>query len=631
MNSIQSYLRHLNQNFNLARSHFQYLSKVSKALTIFLTIIVSIPTLGIGLAPTFIYLVNRFKPLDTHKLPPKELLIHQVATPILGVKEEEEEEELANSPPDKPAPKEETSKNATPSTTSNELETIEEDLSTALIIPTTDQDWLRKVAKGEVDGDKTDFKFICKNEAIVNAHSRILQQYRRDKKKYPNEKDDPNAHSSFNMRRTSFKMEKINEDSIHFFLDLIYKVNKTHQESDLKYALETIFVATNLGLPMIADESKSIIKKLFIDHPRLIIRALIIGYEMNSLSVLDFIYSEKKHLSNALLLNKDKLLEIKLEELHHKFFKTFEISLRHLVMAYEGGLIHFTKECENTCLVFIRAQPSLIMKAFFEYYQYAKLIDFLLSITHFYFYSHASKEDKEKLFTLFVSDPSNRGKTGLALCFEKGIHVEKSLEKSFNLLKDIKDYKPALWMLGEYYERKDLLKNACEFYAQATTQVPMATFKLATIISKENKKNESFALPFFERAAEQGLLEASFAVGEFYHKGQGCVKNLPKAILFFQEAGKNGYLKAYEILGEIYELGAPDQKISRDSELSRAYYLKAAKISPQAQYKLGRYFEYGIGGSKNGKEAYYYYELASKENIRGAADGMVRTSHAVIK
>ena len=54
-------------------------------------------------------------------------------------------------------------------------------------------------------------------------------------------------------------------------------------------------------------------------------------------------------------------------------------------------------------------------------------------------------------------------------------------------------------------------------------------------------KNETEAVKWFQRAAEQGYAQAQYNLGFCYEYGTGVVKNLPEAGKWYQKAIQGGY------------------------------------------------------------------------------------------
>ncbi|PKY56984.1 HCP-like protein, partial [Rhizophagus irregularis] len=53
-------------------------------------------------------------------------------------------------------------------------------------------------------------------------------------------------------------------------------------------------------------------------------------------------------------------------------------------------------------------------------------------------------------------------------------------------------------------------------------------------------KNESEALKYFEKAAEDGVVVAMYNVGNMYYNGVGCKKDIEKAKNYIELAVYNG-------------------------------------------------------------------------------------------
>lgn len=654
MASIRNYVSNLNIDFRQTTTHFHKLSRISKAVTIFLSIFAAIPTLGLGFVPVFNYLVNRFKPLSTNDLSKPIEKIHQtsiqILEPVKPKPTEQCKEKAATTqllepvniqlePPVKKLPIVELPKETVPPQTPSVvlLETIlpqqEQnetiDLTTALAVQTSEKDILRAVAKGEMNGEQPDFKFICKGEKLVHAHIKMLKKFSRNRKKYPIEKTDPNITSAFNVlnRDHVIKLETFEDTSVHFFLDLIYDVNRPFQESELKSALEATHISYNLGLPLLANKAKIAIQSLFKDHPKLILKALIMGFELNSLMLLDFLYSEQECLDKALFLNNDEQIEAKIEQCNDQFFSSFQKVVKPLLEAYNNNFTTLANVCQKKLHLLISLKPQLFLENLSRYYPYrTKLTDFLLNNLH-YLPESITYAEQKMLYELFDNDKdSKEGKTGLALCYEKGYFVKKNLSKSLELLLSIKeDYPPALFKLGEYYETQNAIDKMTLYYAKAGHLAPLAIYRLGLYFLKDTYNQKSIdtkkeaAFKCFKAAANEGLILAFYHLGKCYLEGKGCSKDLKKAIRCFKQAARGGNLDANEALGHIFELGDPNQGVKANREMAVFNYTQSSITHPFSQYKLGYLYE----NAGDNQKAIHFYSLAAS-NLKEAKIGLDR-------
>jgi len=80
--------------------------------------------------------------------------------------------------------------------------------------------------------------------------------------------------------------------------------------------------------------------------------------------------------------------------------------------------------------------------------------------------------------------------------------------------------------------------------------------------TKDNKQ----AAKWFEKAAEQGQIEAQYHYGYALLKGLGVIQDYKMAFFWLEKAARNGYADAQFALGEMYQLG-----VSVNSNNERAY------------------------------------------------------------
>ena len=65
----------------------------------------------------------------------------------------------------------------------------------------------------------------------------------------------------------------------------------------------------------------------------------------------------------------------------------------------------------------------------------------------------------------------------------------------------------------------------------------------------------SEAIKYFQRAAEQGLLEAQFNLGAIYLNNKDISKRVPEAVMWWRKAAEGGFTRAQFTLGELYANG----------------------------------------------------------------------------
>lgn len=95
-----------------------------------------------------------------------------------------------------------------------------------------------------------------------------------------------------------------------------------------------------------------------------------------------------------------------------------------------------------------------------------------------------------------------------------------------------------------------------------------AQYSLGCSITNDNEQ----ALMWFKKAAEQGLLDAQYALGEMYFRYQS-VQNYKQAVEWYQKAAAEGHDGAQNSLGEMYYKG---EGVSKDWVRAYAWFNLAA-------------------------------------------------------
>jgi TPR repeat protein/stage V sporulation protein SpoVS len=125
------------------------------------------------------------------------------------------------------------------------------------------------------------------------------------------------------------------------------------------------------------------------------------------------------------------------------------------------------------------------------------------------------------------------------------------------------------------------------------------------------RQDYSRALKELQPAADQGIPEAQFYLGEVYEE-KGALQNYPEAIRWFQKAAEQGLADAQLRLGFLYRFGK-DGIPSDEAEAAR-WYLKAAEQGvADAQTALGSMYKDGDGVSQDEAEALKWYRMAADQ------------------
>ncbi|KAG9295416.1 hypothetical protein G9A89_013445 [Geosiphon pyriformis] len=88
----------------------------------------------------------------------------------------------------------------------------------------------------------------------------------------------------------------------------------------------------------------------------------------------------------------------------------------------------------------------------------------------------------------------------------------------------------------------------------------------------DNKPDQELAFKHFEAAAQKGLPEAQYNVGERYVKGKGVEKNISRAAEYWKMAAFQGFQLAQANLGRMYHEG---HGVKQDLNLAKEYYVQA--------------------------------------------------------
>lgn len=117
------------------------------------------------------------------------------------------------------------------------------------------------------------------------------------------------------------------------------------------------------------------------------------------------------------------------------------------------------------------------------------------------------------------------------------------------------------------------------------------------------------------KEAENGDANKQFELGFVYKHGKGIPVDFLKAMYWFEKAAEQGHLEAQATLGSMYD----DMHIyikgkKRNSVKAKYWYEKAAEQGDvMSQYYLGELYFQGIGIPKNIVSAKYWYEKAAEQ------------------
>ncbi len=137
--------------------------------------------------------------------------------------------------------------------------------------------------------------------------------------------------------------------------------------------------------------------------------------------------------------------------------------------------------------------------------------------------------------------------------------------------------------LAEIYKIKEHNKQ------QEKNRVSLDKFQKENPNSMTARSEEYWDLAWHARLADYGDPESQFVIAKAYDIGKEVDQNPKKAVVFYEKAGDQGHIDACMRLGEIYR---ENKWIKRDDEKSLYWYSKAAKAGyVQAQLKVSELYK----------------------------------------
>jgi len=132
------------------------------------------------------------------------------------------------------------------------------------------------------------------------------------------------------------------------------------------------------------------------------------------------------------------------------------------------------------------------------------------------------------------------------------------------------------------------------------------------------KEDKAVALEWFQKAAEQGLVEAQFGVGLAFLNGKGTDENATEAVKWFKKGAAQGYANAQYELGNCYldGTGVPKDPVAGVNWLKQA----AEGGLPSAQNALGLCYQQGRGITRDYVQAYKWLSLAAAEDDANSSE-----------
>ena len=176
--------------------------------------------------------------------------------------------------------------------------------------------------------------------------------------------------------------------------------------------------------------------------------------------------------------------------------------------------------------------------------------------------------------------------------------------------------------------------EAVEWYLKAAEQgLAEAQYKLGDMYydmyyGDDVEQSYEKAVEWYLKAAEQGLAEAQYKLGDMYFYGRGVEQSDEEAAEWVLKAAEQGLAEAQCKLGDMYYYGCWDMYyydmfyygdvVEQSYEKAAEWYLKAAEQGlARAQCKLGFMYETGRGVEQS-------YEKAAEWYLKAAEQGLAR-------
>lgn len=157
------------------------------------------------------------------------------------------------------------------------------------------------------------------------------------------------------------------------------------------------------------------------------------------------------------------------------------------------------------------------------------------------------------------------------------------------------------------------IEKAIDWYTKAAQEgLVEAQFLLGQLYDNYCYINENYkkkASKLTEKAAKKGHVQAQYKLSYIYTYGNGVQKDTKQAIKWCRKAAEQDYVPAQLELGHQYSYGT---SLSKDLLKAAEWYTKAAKQgSIEAQCSLGELYESGCGVNQNSSLAYSLFNAAA--------------------
>lgn len=152
----------------------------------------------------------------------------------------------------------------------------------------------------------------------------------------------------------------------------------------------------------------------------------------------------------------------------------------------------------------------------------------------------------------------------------------------------------------------------------AEAGLPNAQYTMGDVLlrGKGAKQDESAAVGWYEKASASGHAEARFKLAALYYAGIGVKKNIPKSLALYKASADAGHPAALTTMGVFYFNG----RVFKKSEVkARDWWIKAAYAGEvNAMVFLARIYHNSTQLPRDYPSAYVWYTLAAERGDKQA-------------
>ncbi|KAI8639556.1 hypothetical protein BD408DRAFT_392013 [Parasitella parasitica] len=255
--------------------------------------------------------------------------------------------------------------------------------------------------------------------------------------------------------------------------------------------------------------------------------------------------------------------------------------------------------------------------------------------------------DAEKAFSLYIqgSKQNHPGCTfRAAVCYEVGAgtkrdknHAMQFYRKAANLGDNVAMYKLGMILLKGFLNQPKNPREGISWLKRASQEAdedhPHALHELGLAYEKEGIPSVipdlNYARELFTQAAQYGYAPSQFKLGLAYENGfLNCPVDPRRSIAWYSKAAEQGDVEAEFALSGWYLTGAEGVLPQSDNEA----YLWARKAADRgiakAEYAVGYYTETGTGVRQNLDEAKRWYMRAAAQNYRRAMQRLTELKYS---